>query len=238
MKINYQEFSAGLSAEIDASCLPHGVESLQYDLRLVRKGFYRNFAKRVLDVSAILLAAPFVVPLIAGLAVMVRQDGGGAFYTQQRVGKDGRHFRMWKLRTMVCDADARMADYLAANPAARLEWDETQKLKRDPRITSFGQFLRRSSLDELPQLWNVLKGEMSLVGPRPMMLNQQSLYPGTAYYALRPGITGYWQTAGRNRTTFEARAEYDTSYEANLSLVADMQILARTVTVVMKCTGY
>jgi exopolysaccharide production protein ExoY len=204
----------------------------------VRKGFYRNFAKRVLDVSAILLAAPFVVPLIAGLAVMVRQDGGGAFYTQQRVGKDGRHFRMWKLRTMVCDADARMADYLAANPAARLEWDETQKLKRDPRITSFGQFLRRSSLDELPQLWNVLKGEMSLVGPRPMMLNQQSLYPGTAYYALRPGITGYWQTAGRNRTTFEARAEYDTSYEANLSLVADMQILARTVTVVMKCTGY
>ena len=168
----------------------------------------------------------------------VRRDGGGAFYTQQRVGKDGRHFRMWKLRSMVSDADARMADYLASNPEARREWEQTQKLQRDPRITPFGYFLRRSSLDELPQLWNVLIGEMSLVGPRPMMLNQQSMYPGSAYYAVRPGITGLWQTAGRNRTTFEARAGFDTEYEGTLSFTSDMRILARTVSVVMRCTGY
>ena len=185
-----------------------------------------------------LLAAPFVLPIIAGLALGVRRDGGGAFYTQKRVGLHGRHFRMLKLRSMVTDADDRMADYLAANPQARMEWESTQKLKRDPRITPFGQFLRRSSLDELPQLWNVLIGEMSLVGPRPIMLNQQALYPGTAYYNLRPGITGYWQTKGRNGTTFEARADFDEAYSDDLSLATDFKVLTQTVGVVMKCTGY
>jgi exopolysaccharide production protein ExoY len=145
---------------------------------------------------------------------------------------------MWKLRSMVCDADARMEDYLASNPDARLEWDSTQKLKADPRITKVGKFLRKCSLDELPQLWNVLLGDMSLVGPRPMMINQQQMYPGMAYYALRPGITGYWQTAGRNRTTFEARAEFDDAYEAELSLMTDVKVLAATVAVVVNGTGY
>ena len=203
-----------------------------------RKGVYRALFKRAFDVTAIVLAAPIIVPIVAALAVAVSRDGGKAFYTQQRVGLGGRAFRMWKLRSMVSDADERMAHYLAANPAARAEWDETQKLKNDPRITPFGRFLRKSSLDELPQLWNVFVGDMSLVGPRPMMLNQQALYPGTAYYALRPGITGFWQTAGRNRTSFEARAEYDTSYEAELSLATDVKILARTVSVVVNGTGY
>jgi lipopolysaccharide/colanic/teichoic acid biosynthesis glycosyltransferase len=203
-----------------------------------RGGVYRNALKRLFDVTAVVLAAPVVLPVVAGLALVVRRDGGRAFFTQQRVGRDGVPFRMWKLRTMVSDADARMAAYLDANPAARAEWDATQKLKCDPRITRFGRLLRRSSLDELPQLWNVLRGDMSLVGPRPMMLCQRALYPGTAYYALRPGLTGHWQTAGRNATTFEARAEYDTAYDADLSLGTDLAILARTVTVVMKGTGY
>ena len=198
---------------------------------------YRKFFKRALDVTAIVLAAPIVVPLVAALAFAVSRDGGSAFDSQQRVGRHGRAFRMWKLRSMVSDADARMGDYLAANPAARAEWDETQKLKNDPRITRFGRFLRQTSLDELPQLWNVFLGDMSLVGPRPMMLNQQALYPGTAYYALQPGITGYWQTAGRNRTSFEARAGYDAAYEADVSLATDLQILYRTVGVVVKATG-
>lgn len=202
-----------------------------------KKGLYRNYIKRALDVTAILLAAPIVVPVVAVLAFAVSRDGSKAFYTQQRVGQHGRAFRMWKLRSMVPDADERMEAYLAANPAARAEWDETQKLKNDPRVTPFGRFLRKSSLDELPQLWNVFIGDMSLVGPRPMMLNQQALYPGTAYYALRPGITGYWQTAGRNRTTFEARAEYDAVYEENLSMLTDAQILVRTVGVVVNGTG-
>jgi lipopolysaccharide/colanic/teichoic acid biosynthesis glycosyltransferase len=203
-----------------------------------KRGAYRNVFKRVFDVAAVVLAAPIIVPLVVGLAVAVRRDGGGAFYTQQRVGLDGRHFRLWKLRSMVSDADDRMADYLAAHPHARLEWEKTQKLKSDPRITSFGQFLRKSSMDELPQLWNVLRGDMSLVGPRPMMLNQQALYPGKAYYRLRPGITGYWQTSERNDSSFESRAVYDENYDVDLSLSTDLKVLTRTVGVVMKCTGY
>jgi exopolysaccharide production protein ExoY len=119
-----------------------------------------------------------------------------------------------------------------------MEWDVTQKLKHDPRVTRFGQVLRRSSLDELPQLWNVLIGDMSLIGPRPMMTSQVALYPGKAYYSLRPGITGHWQTAGRNSTSFEARADYDTAYERDLCLGNDLRILMRTVTVVLKATGY
>ncbi len=203
-----------------------------------RRGVYRNVFKRAFDVIAIVLAAPVVVPLVLALAAAVARDGGRPFYTQMRVGRGGRRFKMWKLRSMVCDADARMEEYLASNPQARLEWDVTQKLKADPRITRFGQFLRKSSLDELPQLWNVFTGEMSLVGPRPMMINQQNMYPGTAYYALRPGITGYWQTAGRNHTTFEARAEFDTAYEAELSLATDLRVLVQTVGVVVNATGY
>lgn len=236
MTINFLEFNAGQSvpSETAARTAPKAKTMVQPK----RPGAYRAVFKRVFDLTAIILAAPVVVPVVAALAVAVARDGGQPFYTQMRVGKDGRRFKMWKLRSMVCDADDRMEEYLTANPQARLEWDSTQKLKSDPRITRFGQFLRKSSLDELPQLWNVFVGEMSLVGPRPMMINQQHMYPGTAYYALRPGITGYWQTAGRNRTTFEARAEYDTAYEAELSLTTDLRILVQTVGVVVKATGY
>lgn len=203
----------------------------------VRRGIYRNIVKRVFDATAVVLSAPIIVPLVAALAITARRDGGGAFYSQLRIGKGGRTFRIWKLRTMVPDADARLESHLAADPAARAEWTATQKLRDDPRITPVGQFLRRSSLDELPQLWNVLCGDMSLVGPRPMMPSQQDLYPGTAYYAVRPGITGLWQTDGRNATTFSARAGYDTAYEATLSLAGDLRILWRTVGVVLRGTG-
>jgi len=203
-----------------------------------RRGLYRNVFKRVLDVTAIALAAPVVVPVVAVLAVMVARDGGNPFYSQLRVGKNGRRFRMWKLRSMVNDADARMEEYLDAHPEARVEWNLTQKLKDDPRITPMGKIIRQTSLDELPQLWNVLKGDMSLVGPRPMMTSQQALYPGLSYYLVRPGCTGFWQTAGRNRTSFEARAEYDTAYESELSLWTDLKLLVQTVGVMMRATGY
>jgi len=203
-----------------------------------KRGAYRNLGKKLLDISAIVMAAPIVVPLVAALAVIVALDGGKPFYTQQRIGKHGRQFRMWKLRSMVADADLRMAEHLEQHPAAKAEWDVTQKLKNDPRITRFGHIMRRSSLDELPQLWNVLTGDMSLVGPRPMMTCQQAMYPGTVYYGMRPGITGYWQTAGRNATTFEARAGFDAAYDADLSLATDAAILARTVGVVLRATGY
>lgn len=238
MTISYSDLVAGQGGAIRRPSHVGVAGASQLEKGPAPKCVYRRIIKRALDIAAVVITAPFVVPLIAGLAVGVRRDGGGAFYSQLRVGENGRHFRMWKLRTMVSDADDRMADYLAANPDARIEWEKSQKLKSDPRITPFGQFLRRSSLDELPQLWNVLFGEMSLVGPRPIMLNQQALYPGTAYYRLRPGLTGYWQISGRNGTTFEARAGYDEAYDAEVSFVTDVKVLSRTVGVVMKCTGY
>ena len=199
---------------------------------------YRNGLKRVLDIGAVLLATPVLVPVVAAVTVAVALEGGQPFYAQDRVGKDGRTFRMWKFRSMVRDADSRLEGYLATNPAARAEWDLTQKLKDDPRITRVGRLIRRSSIDELPQLWNVLTGDMSLVGPRPMMLSQRVLYPGAGYYRLRPGITGFWQTAGRNRTSFEARAEHDDAYDAEVSLATDVKVLVRTVNTVLNCTGY
>jgi len=221
-------------AEPKAKPKPHPDREVSHD---TSGGIYRSFFKRAIDISAVLLAVPVVLPVILGLAAVICASGGHPFYIHDRVGQSGKTFRMWKLRTMVCDADARMNDYLASNREAQDEWDRTQKLVHDPRVTRFGQLLRKSSLDELPQLWNVLKGEMSLVGPRPMMTCQQELYPGQAYFALRPGITGYWQTSERNRTTFEARAEYDEAYERDMSLRTDIRVLIKTVSVVLRGTG-
>jgi exopolysaccharide production protein ExoY len=203
-----------------------------------RKGVYGRLAKRLFDIFAVLAAAPVVLPVVALLALLVARDGHAPFYRQARVGRGGRVFTLWKLRSMVPNAEARLADYLAQNPAARAEWNTTQKLKRDPRITRFGKILRKTSLDELPQLWNVLTGDMSLVGPRPMMPEQEPLYPGRAYYTLRPGITGLWQISDRNETTFAARAEYDADYARALSFGMDMKILLSTVGVVTRGTGY
>lgn len=198
---------------------------------------YRNLLKRPLDILLVLLSAPIVLPVVIILAILVARGGGKPFYSQMRIGKNGRLYRMWKLRSMVEDADARLSAHLAANPEAKREWDRNQKLRDDPRVTRFGHFLRRSSLDELPQLWNVLIGEMSIVGPRPMMPCQKELYDGEGYYLLRPGITGFWQTAGRNSTSFAARVWYDDIYERELSLFSDTMIVVRTFGVVMRATG-
>lgn len=200
--------------------------------------FYRDGFKRVFETALILLSGVFSLPLIIILAAMVACDGHNPFYSQVRVGKNGRHFRMWKLRTMVPNADALLHDHLASDPAARAEWNATQKLKNDPRITRVGQFLRKSSADELPQLLNVLLGSMALVGPRPMMVDQQSLYPGNAYYNLRPGITGMWQISDRNECDFVGRVRHDNAYDEQISLKTDVGILAKTVGVVLRCTGY
>jgi lipopolysaccharide/colanic/teichoic acid biosynthesis glycosyltransferase len=203
-----------------------------------RRGGYRNFGKRVLDVSAVTLGSVVVVPLVFLLAVIVALDGSTPFYWNDRVGRGGRTFRMLKLRTMVPNADRMLEQYLNRNPEARLEWNSTQKLKSDPRITRIGRLLRKTSLDELPQLWNVLVGDMSLVGPRPMMPSQRTLYSGLAYYALRPGITGPWQVSDRNESEFSKRAEFDRDYEADLSFVTDVKLLLVTTRVVVKGTGY
>jgi exopolysaccharide production protein ExoY len=236
MSISVPEITSHQLVSVPRADRPIWVSAPQ--AKRAEQGFYRRFAKRALDVIAVLLSAPVVVPVVLILALLVAREGGRPFYSQFRVGKNGRPFRMWKLRTMVTDADARMTAYLDTNPQARAEWDLNQKLRVDPRITRFGQVLRKTSLDELPQLWNVFIGDMSLVGPRPMMLNQQVMYPGKAYYVVRPGVTGLWQTTDRNQTSFEARAEFDTLYDESLSLATDLRIIFKTVGVVVKGTGY
>ncbi|KKB11800.1 sugar transferase [Devosia geojensis] len=193
-------------------------------------------AKRGIDILSACFLGLFFLPLIIALVLIVRADGGSAFYCQRRLGRDGREFRIWKLRSMVVDAD-RCLELHLADPAAREEWDRTQKLRKDPRVTPVGRLMRKYSLDELPQLWNVLNGDMSLVGPRPMLPEQRALYPGNACFRLRPGITGLWQVSDRHISSFAERARYDEQYVNELSLQLDMMILLRTISVVFRGTG-
>jgi len=173
------------------------------------KGFYAQYFKRFIDLCFILMTTPVVLPIVGLFALLAKMDGGPAFYAQKRVGRDGRIFECWKIRSMVTDAEKVLEQYLAENPEANAEWLVSQKLRNDPRITQIGKFIRKSSIDELPQLWCVFKGEMSLVGPRPFMPEQKPLYKGNAYYMLRPGLTGFWQVSDRNQSSFASRAVYD-----------------------------
>ncbi|WP_347403046.1 sugar transferase [Roseicyclus salinarum] len=204
----------------------------------VRTVLYRAGLKRLVDVLLVLATLPFWLPIILVTALIVARDGHNPFYTQPRIGRNGRVFRILKLRSMVHDADAVLDVYLRQNPAARAEWNATQKLKNDPRITDTGRFIRKISLDELPQLVNVLVGDMSLVGPRPMMVNQKSLYPGQRYYDMRPGLTGFWQISNRNHCRFAGRARYDNAYFNAMSLRTDVAVIWRTIGVVLRGTGY
>lgn len=205
--------------------------------QVVSGGAYRRAFKRVLDVAFVIVVSPIAVPLILVSALFVATDGHSPFFLQKRVGRSGRVFGMLKLRTMVPGADAVLAEYLGSNPVANAEWTHSQKLRKDPRITKVGRFLRKSSLDELPQLWNVLNGTMSVVGPRPITEAQRSLYPGRAYYSLQPGITGLWQVSKRNDCSFKDRSVIDDEYASSLSFREDLRILVRTVGVVIRCTG-
>ncbi len=200
---------------------------------------YRDTIKRALDVLFVLAASPLIVPAVALLALIVRRDSGPSFYGHTRVGKDGRTFRCWKIRSMVANADAILAEYLADNPSARVEWERTQKLERDPRITRLGRFLRKSSLDELPQLWNVLRGDMSLVGPRPVTGDELSKYGDDKekYLSVRPGITGLWQVSGRNDVSYAERVALDANYAESVSFSRDTVIMLKTVGVVLRPNG-
>lgn len=198
---------------------------------------YNRLFKRAFDIILALIAAPAVLAVVLPVALLIMLDGGAPFYIQDRVGKGGRLFRMWKLRTMVRDADKMLAGHLAANPEARAEWDKYQKLHDDPRITPFGAFLRRSSIDELPQLWNVLKGDMSIVGPRPFLPSQIGFYPGREYYEMAPGLTGPWQVADRNEASFVQRAQFDRLYYYSRSPGTDIALILRTAGVILRQTG-
>lgn len=200
-------------------------------------GAYRRFIKRFLDVTLVLVSIVPVTILLTVLCALIALDGRTPLYFQKRVGRHGRIFNMWKLRSMVPNAGDQLEAYLESTPEARAEWELTQKLRYDPRITKIGAIIRKTSLDELPQLVNVLKGDMSLVGPRPMMVDQRTIYPGTAYFEMRPGITGMWQTSVRNESSFSERAIYDARYFREMSLMTDITLIARTFQVVAKGTG-
>ncbi|MEM6693500.1 MAG: sugar transferase [Pseudomonadota bacterium] len=203
------------------------------------KTLYARGGKRALDLFLIAVTLPLTLPLILISALLLATEGKPIFYWQKRVGQHGRVFRMLKLRTMVPGADQILADYLERCPDMQHEWETTQKLKHDPRITKFGKLLRASSIDELPQLWNVVKGDMSLVGPRPMMPCQTAIYGNMrAYEAMRPGLTGLWQVTDRNESDFTSRVTADRKYARFNSLRFDLTIIAKTVGVVLRGTGY
>jgi lipopolysaccharide/colanic/teichoic acid biosynthesis glycosyltransferase len=191
----------------------------------------------VLGAGALLLV---LAPVFLVLAYLTRRDGGPAFYAHTRIGQGGRGFGCLKFRSMVIDSQARLDALLAADPAARAEWEATRKLKNDPRVTAVGRFLRKTSLDELPQLINVLRGEMSLVGPRPVVAAELSTYYGAAaahYMSVRPGITGLWQVSGRSDTSYAQRVALDVAYATKPSLWQDIKILLRTPVAVLARRG-
>lgn len=207
--------------------------------RTTSNGLYVRFFKRAFDIVFALLILPIVAPVIAVLWVVMRRDGGAGFFGHRRVGHNGKAFRCWKIRTMVLDAEDRLKEYLANNPQAAEEWERDHKLTDDPRITAFGQFLRKSSLDELPQIWNVLKGEMSFVGPRPVVRAEMQKYSQfrSAYLSMKPGITGLWQVSGRNDVSYAERVQMDVTYQKSVTFIEDVKIILKTGKSVLSRTG-
>ena len=196
--------------------------------------------KRGMDILLSGSALLMLLPVFAVLWLAVRRDGGKAFFGHTRIGQHGRPFQCLKFRSMVPDAEAALARMLAEDPEAARQWALTRKLARDPRVTPLGAFLRASSLDEIPQLLNVLRGEMSLVGPRPVIQSELDLHYGpdsASYLLVRPGITGLWQTSGRSSTSYTERVALDRRYVSEFSLAADLRILLRTIPAVLKRTG-
>jgi exopolysaccharide production protein ExoY len=193
--------------------------------------------KRLADVVIALCALALASPIMLMVFLLIRATmGGPAVYSHIRVGFDGKPFSCRKFRTMVANSDEVLREFLARDPEAARQWAEIRKLKNDPRITFLGRILRKSSLDELPQLFNVLRGEMSCVGPRPIVADELSRYEGFAadYLAARPGITGLWQVTGRSSTDYSSRVALDSQYVRNWSLWSDLVILSRTVFAVMR----
>jgi exopolysaccharide production protein ExoY len=199
----------------------------------------RDFLKRALDlIGAVVLGVCFL-PLIATVVILLQIEGGPVIFRHRRVGRDGKVFDCLKFRSMVPNADRVLRDLLEGNPELKAEWLHCHKLKSDPRITGVGSFLRRTSLDELPQLWNVFRGDMSLVGPRPVVREELLRYGRCAgiYLSSRPGITGLWQVNGRTDTNYRKRVVLDVYYIRRQNLLLDLYILAKTASVVVGGNG-
>lgn len=209
------------------------------DISEYSRAFYMKGGKRVVD---LVIAVPMLVllsPIIAVLLLITATDGHNPVFAHRRVGKNGRLFPCLKVRTMVIDATDRLAELLRNDPEAAAEWARERKLTNDPRITPIGGFLRKTSLDELPQLWNVIRGDMSLVGPRPVIREELELYGKWAprYESLKPGLTGPWQVSGRNDVTYDERVMMDVRYARRHTLLGDLGILFMTGRAVLNRTG-
>jgi Undecaprenyl-phosphate galactose phosphotransferase WbaP len=215
-----------------------GVLGLEVRQQLLLPG--PRFTKFLLETGIAIVFSLLMLPLIAIVAILIKLDSPGPiFYGHRRIGRGGRSFTAWKFRTMVRNSDQVLSLYLSDNPQAQALWAQDRKLKHDPRITRIGYFLRRSSLDELPQLWNVLCWEMSLVGPRPIVHDEVHHYEDKfdLYMRVLPGITGLWQVSGRNNTTYPERVNLDAYYVRNWSVWLDIYILLKTVWVVVRGDG-
>jgi Undecaprenyl-phosphate galactose phosphotransferase WbaP len=211
-----------------------GILGLEIRQQLLLPG--PRLIKACLDIGLTLLLGLVLLPIILTIAVLVRLDSPGpVFYGQPRLGQNSVPFVAWKFRSMVPNADRVLERYLEAHPALRSQWEQDHKLRYDPRITRVGHFLRRTSLDELPQLWNVLRGDMSLVGPRPIVQEEVVRYADkyNLYTKVLPGMTGLWQVSGRNNVSYEERVNLDAYYVRNWSVWLDIYILLRTVWVVV-----
>jgi lipopolysaccharide/colanic/teichoic acid biosynthesis glycosyltransferase len=203
--------------------------------------FFRyRVLKRFIDVVLVLISTPVTLPLLGIVAAMVMLSSPGPIlYSHRRIRKNGAFFSMWKFRTMCLNSAEVLEEYLSKHPAARTEWNKTQKLRGDPRITPIGGFLRRYSLDELPQLWNVLTGQMTLVGPRPIVAAEVEKYNDSfdCYCRVKPGLTGLWQVSGRSELSYDARVALDCDYVNRWSLRRDAVILLKTFSTVLKQDG-
>ncbi|MBS0558649.1 MAG: sugar transferase [Proteobacteria bacterium] len=238
------DFSVLLPASVVPRFAAETVQPFGYDgtLLLPRRGRQLRAARAVkvgLDVAVAALLLILVSPLLLTFAILVRRDGGPALYAHRRLGAGGRSFACLKFRTMVINGDAVLEDALNRSPALAAEWAMTRKLRDDPRVTPIGRFLRRTSLDELPQLINVLRMDMSLVGPRPIVASEVPFYGAdiTHYYAGRPGLTGLWQVSGRSNTSYQRRVQMDVWYVNNWTLWIDFLILLMTIPAVITGDG-
>lgn len=201
---------------------------------------HSSAVKRAMDLAFAVPVLIFVAPLLMLIYALVKVfDPGPALFTQMRVGRDGREFMVYKFRTMRVDAEARLAELLEKNPRAAAEWARFQKLRNDPRVTTLGRILRKSSLDELPQLLNILRGEMSVIGPRPVTAAEMARYGADVpyYTAVRPGVLGLWQVKGRNRLTYPERVALDVQYVKTWSIWQDFKIVAMAIPVVLLGLG-
>ncbi|MDR3302122.1 MAG: undecaprenyl-phosphate galactose phosphotransferase WbaP [Spirochaetaceae bacterium] len=198
------------------------------------------FVKRLIDISIVVIGGIIITPILLLIALLIKiTSAGPAIYGHKRMGINGKQFVTYKFRTMVLDADKKLKELLEKNPSARKEWDEAQKIKNDPRVTGLGKFLRKTSLDEFPQIINVLKGDMSLVGPRPIVEDEINKY-GEDFkriFSVKPGITGLWQVSGRSETNYADRVSFDTYYIQNWSVWLDLWVLHKTISVVIAGKG-